>query len=558
MRNMKKLGKALLCAALPLGSVMGGALFHSCTDTWDDHYRTETLGDGTLWQAMANDSELSNFLSVLEACDYEASLGGSQVFTIFAPVNSSFTETMRDSVIALYKADKAAGVKETRNRAVKEFVMNHVALYNYSVSSLTNDSIVMMNGKYVLLTESAFESGSLLDKNIVTTNGVLFKVSSLATYQPNIYEYLGRDADLDSLRNYIYSYSLDVFDPTKSVPGEIKNGKIEYLDSVTTFKNALLSSMMDADLNDEDSIYWMLAPTNGVWDALLSEYQTYYQYDDKVATRDSLMFNFPRRAIVEGTTFSVIANSKYNVTDSILSTLAYPYEWRKYAWGSSDLKYYQFDRPFDEGGIFENTTDFQCSNGVVKKTDKWNVDKTNTFMTAIVMEGASNKTFDSVYSVNTRDPKYGYVSSDNEYYNKVYNNSYVEVAPTSTSNFQILFDVRDVLSNIPYDIYIVALPLTVQDPLAKTLPTDFRVTVKYHDTTGKEVNFPATSAFTPDHTRIDTVHIGTFTFPTCSYSLSEPQVKLLVEGRTSATKVRQGTATKTLLMDCIIFKPKVD
>jgi hypothetical protein len=94
--------------------------------------------------------------------------------------------------------------------------------------------------------------------------------------------------------------------------------------------------------------------------------------------------------------------------------------------------------------------------------------------------------------------------------------------------------------------------------LATPLPTDFRVTVKYHDETGKEVSFAATKAFTPDHTRIDTVHVGTYTFPTCSYGLSDAQVKMLVEGRTSASKVRQGTATKTLLMDCIIFKPKVD
>lgn len=551
---MKSIGKALLCVALPLG----GALFHSCSDTWDDHYRTEVLGDGTLWQAMVNDSELSNFQAVLKACGYEPVLDGSQVFTVFAPVNSSFTEEMRDSVISLYNAEKAAGVKELRNRAVKEFIMNHVALYNYSVSSLTNDSIVMMNGKYVLLTDKTFEGGTLLNKNVITSNGVLFEVSDLAAYQPNIYEYLNRDADLDSLRNYIYSYSLDVFQASKSVPGEIVNGKTQYLDSVTEFENELLSDMMEADLNDEDSIYWLLAPTNEVWSTLLNEYQTYYQYDAKVATRDSLMFNYPRRAIVEGTTFSVIANSKYDVNDSILSTRAYPYDLRRYAWGSSDLKYYQFDRPFADGGIFDGTTDFACSNGVVKKTDTWNVDKTNTFMKAIVMEGASSKTFDSVYSVNTRDPKYEYVPAGNPYYNKVYNNSYVVIAPTSTSNFQVLFDVRNVLSNVPYDVYVVALPLTVQDTLATPLPTDFRVTVKYHDETGKEVSFAATKAFTPDHTRIDTVHVGTYTFPTCSYGLSDAQVKMLVEGRTSASKVRQGTATKTLLMDCIIFKPKVD
>ena len=61
----------------------------SCSDTWDDHYEGKAQGaqDGTLWQAIKQNGSLSNFASVIEACGYDKSLAGSQVFTVFAPTN---------------------------------------------------------------------------------------------------------------------------------------------------------------------------------------------------------------------------------------------------------------------------------------------------------------------------------------------------------------------------------------------------------------------------------------------------------------------------------------
>ena len=68
------------------------AAFTACSDTWDDHY--ESLGDsstgvheGSLWQAISSDPNLSNFARVIEGCNYKAALDGSQVFTVFAPTN---------------------------------------------------------------------------------------------------------------------------------------------------------------------------------------------------------------------------------------------------------------------------------------------------------------------------------------------------------------------------------------------------------------------------------------------------------------------------------------
>ena len=536
----------------------------SCSDTWDDHYKSVTNGDGSLWQAMTADGDLSNFTAVLEACGYRDALDGSQVFTVFAPVNSAFTETMRDSVIALYNTQKQKGVKDSRNEAIKEFVKNHVALYNYSVSSLTNDSVVMMNGKYLVLSSNSFGNGQLLRSNVLTSNGILYTVSEVSTYLPNIYEYIGRDSDLDSLANYIYEYSIDVFSPSQSVPGEIRDGKQEYLDSVTYVQNEIMSYWLDADLTDEDSTYWFLAPTNSVWEREIPKYETYFQYDQKVKGRDSLMYNLPRVSLFMGSVFSCNVNPEKSRRDSLLSTNAVPYSRRRLYWGSYDMKYFQFDKPFDEGGALEQTTDVTCSNGVVKKADLWNVKPTQTFMRKLIVEAESYYALDSVYTVSTREPSYYASISTNPLYESVSNHIYAEIAPTSTSNFKALFDIRNVMSNVEYDLYLVAVPAYAGDTLARTLNTKFRATVYYHDMEGKEVNFKTTDAFTTNlYTQsdtvvtyhVDTILIGTYTFPTCSVNLDEAQVKVLLEGRVSSSDVNKGLATKTLNLDCFILKP---
>ena len=74
---------SLLC---PLSSL----LLSSCSDKWDDHYdgTAQSVQEGSLWEAIQQNPELSNFCSVVQACGYDKSLASAQVFTVFAPTNS--------------------------------------------------------------------------------------------------------------------------------------------------------------------------------------------------------------------------------------------------------------------------------------------------------------------------------------------------------------------------------------------------------------------------------------------------------------------------------------
>lgn len=530
-------------------------LFTSCADEWDDHYKVNTLGEGSLWQSLSSNAELSNFVSVLEACDMKASLDGSQVFTVFAPVNSDLSAKKCEELIKSYQLQKRSGISDKNNTVLKEFIKNHIALYNHSVSSLTNDSINMMNGKSLGLSGTSF-ADSKISNTVSTSNGILYVIDKVVDYSPNVFEYLVRDSDLSCIADFVYSFNKEKFDASQSVAGEIVNGKIEYLDSVTVLENDLLD--MFGKINNEDSTYWMSVPTNDVWKRLIEEYTQYYNFDNTTPYRDSLVYTLPRISAMMGTVFSRTNNPDKSIRDSVMSTNSVPYEMRYREWGSYDKKYCQYDKPFDKGGVFDGAEQIVCSNGLVLKDANWHYDKFNTFMREIVMEGEDKITLDSVDTKSTRELTYVSVATDNPFYNKVSGHGYSQMQPSGSSAPKAVFNVTEVMSNLDYDVYVVAVPALAGDTLAseaQRTPTIFRTTIYYNEQDGKQNNFKTSSNFTTDPTKVDSVFVGTYRFPTSSVGLTEPQVRMLIESRVSNTQEKKGTHTKTLRLDCIIFKP---
>ena len=315
-KNIKKI------AAFSVGCAFGAAL-SSCSDDWNDHYDASTVDNGTLWQAIKSQSELSNFAHVVEACGYDQILDGSQTFTVFAPTNSSFTSSQADSLIERWKAE-GGGLKgrSNDNTVVRQFLQNHIALYKYPVSSLTNDSITLMNDKYQVLTATTLGTRRLLSTNALYNNGLLFTLDGPVDYFPNVFEYLGHDAELDSVYRFLNSYTVYEFNDAKSVPGEIVDGQTVYLDSVSDLRNILFEQY--GLINSEDSTYWLLCPTNSEWSRLVERYEPYFRYAKNVAKRDSMAYANTRMAIIGGAFFSKTRNPDVAFQDSAVSTLHQP------------------------------------------------------------------------------------------------------------------------------------------------------------------------------------------------------------------------------------------
>ena len=573
-----------------IGLAIAALTFAACSDTWDDHNNraAEGVEEGSLWQAIQQNPELSNFSSVVEACGYDKSLASAQAFTVFAPTNSCFSKEEADKLIAAYHAEKGK-VDDKDNSTIKEFLQNHIALYNYSVSQSSSDTIMMMNGKNILLTSSKIGNSPLTSSNRLYSNGVLFTVGSQVDYFPNVFEYMRRDAELDSLYSFFYNerFYRKEFQASKSVEGGIVDGRTIYLDSVFRQQNDLFDyDFLNARLNNEDSTYWMLMPTNEAWRKLVDEYQNYFNYDNTVDKRDSVFYTNTRMAIMKGTAFSRTTNTDAMLQDSAMSTNAVLfYNARKYTWGADSLHYYQYFNPLS--GIFTGNTNMACSNGIAMKVQDWKIDKRETFFQTKIIEAEGqgsirevSKVVDKVTTnadgskdttwIETIVPRNRYVESGNIYYNKVSDNGFVEFEPTRTTvNHSVTFNIKDVLSNIGYDIYVVTAPALANDSNAtdiQRLPTRLKFTLYHHTQDGKTVKtgnsegvpLVNNTAVVNQPDEVDYIKVAeNFMFPVASYGLEEdePQVSLKVESYVTSTQQRNNTYTRTMRIDCIILKP---
>jgi len=562
-----------------------GAFLTACTDTWDDHYEgtLQSAHEGTLWQALKNNSNFSNFASVLEACGYDKSLSSSQVFTVFAPTNDQLSAEEAQTLINSYNSQKGS-VSDEYNTVVKEFVRNHIALYNHSVSSSTSETLVMMNGKYAPLSATAIAGAPIVasDVNGLYSNGVLYTIGKQVAYGPNVFEYLRKDNDLDSVASFLYSsrFYRNEFQADESVPGGLENGKTVYLDSVFTQVNELFGGQfLYARLSAEDSTYWMLAPTNQVWRQLIDEYQQYFVYDKKVEDRDSIAYTNSRLAIMKGAIFSRTMNGDAALRDSAMSTVAAQGSLRSAYWGAPFLRYYQYgdgtgyssQKPLEAGGVLNGTTNVECSNGVVMKSSQWNINPLNTFNQLIMVRAngrGSIKELSKVWNASRKDYDETVeavpvtVLSGTPYYNQLIGgNTLMEFKPGNDTT-SVTFNIRNVMSNIGYDIYIVTPPALAVDTTAtaiQRLPTKLTCWLYYHNQEGEKDSTLLVSGqpTTPDI--IDYIKLADdFKFPCASYGLDEetPQVFMKVSTNTVSERDRlRNRYTRTMYIAYILLVP---
>lgn len=554
----------------------------ACTDAWDDHY--ESLGggengvhEGTIWKAIKSRSDMKNFASVIEGCSYVDRLDGSQVFTVFAPTDDYFSAAEAEALIAEYKA-QADSVLPENNTVIKEFIQNHMALYNRSYSGQKIDTLVMMNGKYAVLgTDMTLNGVKMSQVNQLYSNGVMFTLDKPLNFEPNVFEAVRKDHDFDSLYNFLYNshYYYKVFLPSQSVAGSIVDGKTQYLDSVFAQRNELFGIL--GQINSEDSTYMMIAPTNTVWKNLIDEYQPYFDYPEKLTDRDSMAFTNSRIAIIEGTAFSRTFNTDAQLNDSAMSTSCIRnYASRKSYWGAP-FEYYQYYMPKAAKGALNQTEILACSNGELRKASEWNIDKCMTFHQYRIATPGNlkevSKTVDSKKdSIESISHITGYVTTDNKaFYNKVWNNYFTTFEPeVATINHTMKYTLPGVLSNVGYDIYVVYVPALAADTAAtdeQRLPTKFRCKLEspglasggeYLKNEADSFYLSKGTSYQPDPDKVCYVKLANdFKFPKCTAGIGDESLKtyLTIETNVSNAELRKKSHTRTIRINCILLVP---
>ena len=478
-----------------LSLCVGVALTTACTDTWDNHYSDNLDGsvpDKSLWELIKADKELEQFARVIEATQFDRDLNSGQMLTIWA---APITKDEADQWIAKYNADKEAGIRDEDNTTIVQFIKNHVCLFNRSVSTLTEaDTVKMMNGKYKTLSYTSLDDKTLVQKNVLATNGVFYKINKPLPFFSNVYEEINNNEKLSQFSKFLKSYDEYKLNEKKSVPGEIINGEVHYLDSVLEMSNNFMR-WYDSYINREDSSYIMLAPTNDVWDALYSKYSGYFAYPPSVASRDSLQDLTTKQAIFCARTFNINTDvngemkKEEQLRDSMMCTNYSRYDWENYV----------FYRPFIQDGIFYGKEKKQCSNGYVYIDDKaTTIDPKRTFMANHTINGSYSNYWiygtddESPEKRNNREELKQYVATVVPVVNTdsievdgvkqkfhVTNDMYVMFSGTAnnTETTKFSYSLPGVLSKVYYNVYFVFAPAVAEnDPY---LTDDYNLPVKF-------------------------------------------------------------------------------
>jgi len=507
-----------------LGSV---ATFSSCENQWNQHYDVDrsVVSDISLWERIESTPNLSTFAMILKKAGYDKILSESQMYTVWAPVDSAlvdFDPELLDST-----------------RLIKEFICNHIGRFSYSAAGNVDVKVAALNKKLIPFktvgSDYYYDDAKLIQMNGVSSNGILHIIQKRVDFFNNIWEYLEKDQRLDSVRKYFYSFNNIIFDVKNSIPGDVNaQGKTVYLDSVFYNANKLFKSL--GQFTNEDSLYHVILPTNSAWINSYNKIKSNFRYyvNGTTVTRymaDTMQRNNTMMAMVQDLAFSTKA--QLSPQDSLFSTHKNVFLNPQY--------------------LFDGAEQIVTSNGQLFVTNELKYNLWESWGKKIIVEAETvlNRV-NTLSSIYTR-------SADGSYISGISGKKYVDIIPSSSSsNPTISFDIPTILSGCPYNIYCVFVPASATNLSAtdlKSCKVNFQLTY-LRETGGFDLKTfdNGAQSFVTDKSNIHKVLVASnFSFPYSNVGQDIANVKLKV---ISNVPQNQTTLfTRELLIDCIILEP---
>ncbi len=491
-QNTVKAG--LLGAAVLLG-------FTACTDDHFDIQPSTVSGSNTIWQNVEANADLDSVAMILRRCKvmksqtdksakqtYAELLATSQQLTAWLPKNGTFNAKQYldelDSAAVLRAKDEMAGTRAEYDVA-NRFARNHIARFNYE-SNMGEQRIALMNSKIVNYNagEGTFNGVKLdaANANILSSNGMLHVLDGESQFAYNIFERLQVDSRFAKIYGDIDKYNVYTFSSSSSTQGSMNhNGSMEYVDSVWTRTNSLMTGAWLTYLTDEDSLYVSVIPTDAAYEAArqkihgLFKYAKNYNYAWDASKRDwtnkgtnALKFNTDSLTtynvtsrILSASSFSVGYNSEGPVTTSNPQAFLNHVLTADSLNSSARLVIYNKDKgnvnPIFDGQTADDA--IKASNGYIFAVDNYNYDPSYSFIQKMNINGHNTSQVTGSTSEQAQ-----YVTLNNENQNAEVNvdalgvdNFYYYFPVSGNSQLNIDFKLNNVLST-KYKISIVLLP----------------------------------------------------------------------------------------------------
>lgn len=553
----------------------------SCTDYIDYNTVPEAIdpaADKTLWENISANDNLSDFASVLQRVGYDKVLNTPGAYTVWAPINGSFD------------MDSLSQVSDAK--VEKEFLRNVIASYTHRENDLNDTIVYMLNGKLLKFSNKntpalSFDGQSILPNSInpavfnyPSVNGLLYNVAVPAAFRYNGYEYISEAADIaNSMATYVKKYETIILDEASSIKGDIIDGVQHYDDSVVIVTNTLIEDNLRSQINNEDSTYTVLIPTDEAWEKAYKRISSYYKYIPKIAYQD---LQSPAVGTNKGTTSTIMkadlgkvettlssapAGSEFSTAESywtdsitkrwITNNLIFSETNGKYnsklitgmSFAENDTLYSTTRNYLTNPTLLDEATieRIKLSNGHARIINRLPFTPEDTYAPVIrtsnvgriVTATGSGYTYERIHKVNL-DPKVCVLEEGYPYL------TYVKADIPSASNFaaELDFYLNDVLSTT-YDIYAVIVPARVEDPTTPDSvckPYTLYFDINYTDASNTQITgrfdgdtiqvgtakVKKVDPFLVGDLKVDTVKLGRITFPICyAGTEAKPNIKVM-------------------------------
>lgn len=503
----------------------------SCTD-YDDYNEARrdinAGADKTLWQNIVANPELSEFADLVRRAGFDKELDGSKTYTVFVPVNDALDET------------KYEGMEP--EMLLKRFVKNHVANYSFAASGEVNERVRMLNNKSNMFQGAGtytFGGLNVKEANIPGVNGVMHTLDNVLDYRDNIYDYIMLTDKAPLFTEYMKKYEQKILDKANSVIGPIVDGKQTYLDSVMIVRNHAATNILRAQLESEDSSYTVLLPTDKAWQDQKAKISNCYNYIANTLSQDILNTDKITDSDIPNTTMDNIDAAYYKdslstlmlVKDLVYSNNNYYNRWMETPEFTSNdtirsTTGNKLSQP--EKILAETTEKIQLSNGVGRVIDSLAASSWDVYN----YERIFNASISRHRVINSAPVN---IESFHRLPDGTIEPFYYLLAQSPSKNAKPSLDI--VLPNVlstKYNFYVVVVP-PKEDNIQSIngydtdMPNSLNFVLNYCDAKGKLANWKFSSdlkdnpskalPFINDTAKIDTMFIGSFTFPVCYYGL---------------------------------------
>jgi uncharacterized surface protein with fasciclin (FAS1) repeats len=558
----------------------------SCSDFSDyNDVPADQLASGnqTLWANIQQNANLSDFAALVKRSGFDKELDNTRTYTVWAPVNGTFNtadyQGLSDSLL------------------LQRFVKSHVAEYGHAASGMVEERVHTLNEKsFTFEGNGTYTYGGQIvsQANLPSSNGVMHLLQGTAQFYPNLYEYLRMGDDIDSLRNHFLKYELTQLDTKNSVKGPIIGGIQTYIDSVVTTTNSLTRSL-NASLQNEDSTYTFLMPTNKAYGDLYDKVKPLYKFAATTTVPDIDAYT----KATDTKTKKVTVDAAY-LSDSLARRIIV----RNLVYSNNDT----YNQWLVEKGLFtdtlRSTTRSKFSNPrdiIAQVKEKVTMSNGTAYMTdslAFLPWELYNPEIiiNPLYYTYTADSKNRFTFSstavkiENEEAQLMFNDDqitdfrFLYIYPTSDyAKPEVYIELPNVLSTT-YEFYAVFLPYSFVDrydvvhtfhafddkpnllnfqinyTAANGNTASYNFSSKFLQTGAKAdenpKSFNKTTAFENDQHKVDTLYLGKFTFPVAYNGLGDYTPNIHITNPIGVfNKTDMATWTRDVRLAAIIMKP---